>query len=112
MIRDQKNITENREFISPFYNPEEVSLKKQQSEICDECGEYEYDCICDPCDYKELYLEKFKEIHDANQQILMLQNTNKILSSDITRLYLMIKKLTEDLPTNLAIKIKEEEIPY
>lgn len=112
MIRAQKNITENREFISPFYNPEEVSLKKQQSEICDECGEYEYDCICDPCDYKELYLEKFKEIHDANQQILMLQNTNKILSSDITRLYLMIKKLTEDLPTNLAIKIKEEEIPY
>lgn len=132
MIRAQKNITENREFISPFYNPEEAALRKgggwfcgacgghnkceceddSDSGICDECGEYEYDCICDPCDYKELYLEKFKEIHDANQQILMLQNTNKILSSDITRLYLMIKKLSEDLHTNVAIKIKEEEIPY
>lgn len=117
MIRAQKNITENREYISPFYNPEEASLKKKQSEICDECGEYDFDCICDPCDYKELYLEKFKEIHDANQQIFHLQSTNKTLSSDITRLYLMIKHLAEDIPTNPAIKIKEqeveeEEIPY
>lgn len=46
-IRAQKNMTHGRDHISPFYNPDDVSLKSKDSNLCEECGEYKDECICE-----------------------------------------------------------------
>lgn len=45
-IRAQKNITQGRDYISPFYNPDDVAFKDDG--CCKKCGgDYEEECICD-----------------------------------------------------------------
>jgi hypothetical protein len=44
-VRAQINFTHGREHISPFYNPEDVALKKEGGYFCQDCkGHNECDC--------------------------------------------------------------------
>lgn len=45
-VRIKKNYLIERNFISPFYDPKDVALKKEEEDVCDFCGEYSYDCVC------------------------------------------------------------------
>lgn len=46
-IRAQKNITQGRPHIAPFYDPEDVALKKENKYVCAECLEGPAFCTCD-----------------------------------------------------------------
>lgn len=49
-IRIQKNITQGRTYISPFYDPDSVKLpstiKDQNREICEDCSQKKDSCVC------------------------------------------------------------------
>lgn len=96
MIRAQKNITENREYISPFYNAEYVAFKKNNQEFCDACGEYNYDCTCEDCNYEEAYKQKCEQLSEAKEDIYDLKKTNEKLEVNFKSLQETIKKLIKN----------------
>lgn len=145
MIRAQKNITENREYISPFYNPDEAALRKgggwfcgacgghnkceceddSISGTCDECGEYNYDCTCEDCNYEEAYKQKCEQLSEAKEDIYDLKKTNEKIEVKFKSLQETIKKLikndhvfpnvraeVQEVIDNVEDKDDIEEIPY
>lgn len=68
-IRIQQNITEGRENISPFYNPEDVALNKEGGYFCQDC-EGHNECLCDEEEDEENELEeKCKELEEFKLQV-------------------------------------------
>ena len=61
-IRAQKNITHGRDFIAPFYDPEEVKLKSEGGYFCHICQKFD-ECECEEEEEEddETYKEKFYE---------------------------------------------------
>ncbi len=64
-IRVQKNITQGRDYISPFYNPDDVKLNPEGGYICMKCHGHNQ-CYCD---YEELKKENEK-LMEMNRQII------------------------------------------
>lgn len=118
-IRAQKNITQGRDYISPFYKPEDVALKPKRGYISQDCEDDNYNQD-DHIDYKFLLDEKKREhnelyslmqqdlssTHERNYQqgleILYLESLLKKLSLKLDNVYSNRKNLEDT-------KLTEEE---
>lgn len=109
-IRAQKNITHGREFLSPFYDPDDVVFQDQDDE------EEE------PMDWEKCYSEKAEEADELREDLKDYKDDNSRLTKSNEQLKSLIKKLLQDdhvfPPSREKVKqimneIKDEdELPY
>ena len=87
-IRAQKNITQGRDYVSPFYDPEEVKLNSDERYFCHVCQKFD-ECACEEEDeyeededeitYKELFMnERVKFVNLESELNELKKEKNEI----------------------------------
>lgn len=99
-VRAQLNITQGRDHISTFYNPDDVAFKKEDDEeegICDECGEGTENCCCEvEEDWKAAYDSKEDDYQEARELIREFKEDNHELITRKNQLTELLLKLYND----------------
>lgn len=113
-VRAQLNITQGRDHISPFYNPEDVAFKKEGGYLCMEC-EGHNECTCEDededeeIDWKAAYDEKDEEHRESRAVILELREEKNQLLRTRSELTLTLVNLYNDdqIHPNTREKVRE-----
>lgn len=130
-IRAQTNTTHGRENISPFYDPQDVALKKENDCdeycTCDVCGDCTDDCDCErkyenDVDWERAYREKSEEYEEKKLDLKDACDENIKIRASLTDLKVLIKKLLTDdqihpnqrdeVKRKLNNMLEEDELPY
>lgn len=83
-IRAQKNVTHGREYIAPFYNPDDVAFK-------DEDDDEEEDL-----NYEAMYYERCEELSEAKEDIYDFRKENARLHDKAKSLEELIRGLMKN----------------
>jgi hypothetical protein len=87
-IRADRNVTQGRDYISPFYNPDDVAFKNKEL-ICEACEEYIHNCECEEDEDDE------NENDEKDERLSLLEDYKIKAMSEIQEKSETIKLITK-----------------